>query len=124
MKNQFSFLLRFSRRNLILFVFDLLCITLLFCAYHFRSPGQNTFTWTSSIAGNQFFRAEVTSDTLVTIPIWRGSSLYKTQSSIQVPYRDLKKYRQSSLDMLGWVWYYDMSPHRDITSASNIFKLP
>jgi len=87
----------------------LLNITLLsLAAFAFlQKPQSSPMHIRTRIAGQIIFEGDVTPDTWCEVTAWEGGTLYKTQQVVWAQYKNLEKYRENSLDMWGWVWYYD-----------------
>jgi len=61
-----------------------------------------------SLCGNVIWEGYVSADDWCEVVAWEGSTLYKTQQVVYTQFKNLQKYRENSLDNLGWVWYYDV----------------
>lgn len=108
MKNQSSLVRRFSRNNLIRLTFDICGIAAILWVYavHKKADASREFVMRSKLGGRVIFEARVEPDTLVIMPCWEGSTLYKTQTVVYTTVKNMKKYIEKPLDNKGWVWYY------------------
>jgi len=76
----------------------------------FKPRPSRPITIMSSIGGKVIFQAQVLPTDWWEVPAWEkdpNNPLGMTQQVVYCQTKDLHKYSQKSLDMWGWLWYYD-----------------